>query len=40
VEDEHFQAARAYILLNPVRAELCDVPERYYWSGSPYGKEV
>jgi REP element-mobilizing transposase RayT len=40
VEDEHFQAARAYILLNPVRAELCDVPEQFRWSGSPYGKDV
>lgn len=38
--DQHFPAACRYILLNPVRAGLCDLPEQWRWSGSPYGKEV
>ena len=40
VEDAHFPAARRYILLNPVRADLCDLPEQWAWSGSPQGKEA
>jgi putative transposase len=38
--DHHFPAAYRYILLNPVRAGLCDLPEQWRWSASPYGKEV
>lgn len=38
--EHHLPAARSYILLNPVRAELCELPEHWPWSGSPYGKEV
>jgi putative transposase len=38
--DHHFPAACRYILLNPVRAGLCDLPEEWRWSGSPYGKAV
>jgi putative transposase len=40
VEDDHFPTARRYILLNPVRADVCDLPEQWDWSGSPYGKVV
>jgi putative transposase len=38
--DHHLPAACRYILLNPVRAGLCDLPEQWRWSGSPYGKAV
>jgi putative transposase len=38
--EHHFPAAARYILLNPVRAGLCSVPEEWPWSGSRYGKEV
>jgi REP-associated tyrosine transposase len=38
--DQHLPATCRYILLNPVRAGLCDLPEHWRWSGSMYGKDV
>lgn len=40
VEGDHLVAARRYILLNPVRADVCGLPEDYPWSWSPFGKEL
>ena len=30
--DEHFLEACRYVVLNPVRAELCEAPEEWRWS--------
>jgi putative transposase len=38
--DHHYPTACRYILLNPVRAGLCDLPEQWPWSWSRYGKDV
>jgi putative transposase len=38
--DEYFEAASRYILLNPVRAELCATADEYRWSDSFFGKDV
>ena len=38
--DEHAEAACRYVLLNPVRAGLCDGAEDWPWSGSRYGKTL
>jgi putative transposase len=38
--DEHFEAASRYILLNPVRAELCATAGEWRWSDSYFGKDV
>jgi putative transposase len=38
--DDHFEAANAYILLNPVRAGLCAAAHEYRWSGSLFGKNL
>jgi REP element-mobilizing transposase RayT len=38
--DEHARAACRYVLLNPVRARLCERPEDWPWSGSRYGKRA
>jgi hypothetical protein len=40
VEDDHDVRAARYILLNPVRAGLCELPEEWRWSWSRYGKVV
>jgi putative transposase len=40
VSEEHLAEARRYILLNPVRAGLCDRPEEWPWSGSRHGRKV
>ena len=37
--DEHLQATCRYVLLNPVRARICDDAAAYPWSGSRYGKK-
>ena len=31
--EEHFAAALQYILENPVKAGLCELPEEWPWSG-------
>jgi REP-associated tyrosine transposase len=36
-EDEYLQRACDYVLLNPVRAGLCDSPEEWPWNGSRSG---
>jgi putative transposase len=36
--EEHARAACRYVLLNPVRAGLCERAEDWRWSGSRYGK--
>jgi putative transposase len=38
--DEYFEAASRYILLNPVRAELCSTARDWPWSDSYFGKDV
>jgi putative transposase len=38
--DQHFEAASRYILLNPVRAELCATAREWRWSDSYFGKDV
>jgi putative transposase len=38
--EEHFEAASRYILLNPVRAEMCETARDYPWSDSYFGKDV
>ena len=38
--DEYFEATSRYILLNPVRAELCGSASEWPWSGSYLGKDV
>jgi len=38
--DEYFEAASGYILLNPVRAELCGTAREWRWSDSYFGKDV
>jgi putative transposase len=38
--DEYYEAVCRYILLNPVRAELCETPSQWRWSGSYFGKDV
>jgi putative transposase len=38
--EEHFEAASRYILLNPVRAEMCETASDYPWSDSYFGKDV
>jgi REP-associated tyrosine transposase len=38
--DEYFRAASRYILLNPVRAELCATAREWRWSDSYFGKDV
>jgi putative transposase len=38
--DEYFEAASRYILLNPVRAEMCDTARDWPWSDSYFGKDV
>jgi putative transposase len=38
--DEYFEAASRYILLNPVRAEMCATARDYPWSDSYFGKDV
>ena len=40
VEDDHDVRATRYILLNPVRAGLCELPEEWRWSWSRYGTAV
>jgi putative transposase len=36
--EEHARATCRYVLMNPVRAGLCDRAEDWRWSGSRYGK--
>ncbi len=31
---DHFEAARAYIVMNPVKAWICEAPEEWPWSSS------
>jgi putative transposase len=38
--DEYFEAASRYILLNPVRAEMCATARDWPWSDSYFGKDV
>lgn len=38
--EEYADAVCRYVLLNPVRAGLCERPEDWRWSGSRYGKSV
>jgi putative transposase len=38
--DDYYEAVCRYILLNPVRAELCETPNQWRWSGSYFGKNV
>jgi putative transposase len=38
--EEYFEAASRYILLNPVRAEMCDTARDWPWSDSYFGKDV
>jgi putative transposase len=38
--DEYLKAASRYILLNPVRAELCATARDWPWSDSYFGKDV
>jgi putative transposase len=38
--EEHFEAASRYIILNPVRAGLCDTASEWPWSDSYFGKDV
>jgi REP element-mobilizing transposase RayT len=33
--EEHLEAARAYVLANPVRAGLCATVDEWPWSGCP-----
>jgi REP element-mobilizing transposase RayT len=41
IESEEYASAPCrYVLLNPVRAGLCERPEDWRWSGSRYGKSV
>jgi putative transposase len=41
IESEtHLEAARRYILENPVRAGLCERPEDWPWSGSRWGRHL
>jgi putative transposase len=35
--DEYLEAACTYVIWNPVRAELCEDPEDWFWSWSRYG---
>ena len=38
--EDHLDAARRYILLNPVKAGLCAAPADWPWSRSRYGREL
>lgn len=38
--DEHCDAARTYILLNPVKAGLCARVADWPWSGSRHGRDL
>jgi putative transposase len=38
--DDYFEAASRYILLNPVRAELCATAREWRWSDSRFGKDA
>jgi putative transposase len=38
--DEYVENAVRYVLLNPVRAGLCERAEQWLWSGSRYGKKL
>jgi REP element-mobilizing transposase RayT len=35
-EDEHLEAAQAYVRANPVRAGLCTTPADWEWSGGDF----
>jgi putative transposase len=37
-DEEHLENTVRYVLMNPVRAGLCERPEEWPWSGSRHGK--